>query len=51
MEIVDHIFGYDGSERLIEIITKKPIMIGGMLKVSLAQTRGGVVRLPRPAGR
>ena len=51
MEHVDHIFGYDGSERLIEIITKKPIMIGGMLKVSLAQTRGGPVRLPRPAGR
>ena len=50
-EDVDHIFGFDGSERLIEIMTKNPIMIGGMLKISLAQTRGGGVRLPRPAGR
>lgn len=50
-ENVDHIFGYDGSERLIEIMAKKPVMIGSMLKVSLTQTRGGNVRLPRPAGR
>ena len=51
IEEVDHIFGYDGNERLIEIMPKKPVMIGNMLKVSLAQTRGGSVRLPRPAGR
>ena len=51
IEDVDHIFGFDGSERLIEIMAKKPIMIGSMLKVSLAQTHGAAVRLPRPAGR
>lgn len=51
VEDTDHIFGFDGSERLIEIMAKKPIMIGGMLKVSLTQTRGGLVRLPRPGSR
>ncbi|MDZ4859921.1 MAG: GH116 family glycosyl-hydrolase [Candidatus Hydrogenedentes bacterium] len=51
IEQVDHIFGYDGSERLVEIIPKKPILAGNLLKIAIAQTRGATVRLPRPGGR
>lgn len=50
-ETVDHIFGYDGNERLIEILPKKPIMVGNLLKLALVQTRGATVRLPRPGAR
>ncbi|HRK36473.1 MAG TPA: GH116 family glycosyl hydrolase, partial [Candidatus Hydrogenedentes bacterium] len=46
MEEVEHIFGFDGSERLIEIMPKKPILAGNLLKIALAQTRGPAVRLP-----
>ncbi len=39
-EQVDHIFGYDGPERLMEIIPKHPILVGNLLKLSIRQTQG-----------
>jgi len=48
-EEVHHIFGYDGAERLVEIIAKKPIMVGNLLKLRLTQTLGKPFRFPTPA--
>jgi len=40
IEHVDHIFGYDGRERLMEIMPKRPILVGNLLKLSVRQTKG-----------
>lgn len=50
-EEVHHIFGYDGAERLVEIIAKKPIMVGNLLKIRLTQTLGKPFKFPSPASR
>jgi uncharacterized protein (DUF608 family) len=39
-EEVEHIFGYDGRERLMEIMPKRPIMVGNLLRLSLRQIKG-----------
>lgn len=51
VEQVDYIFGYDGKERLVEILSKAPIKVGNLLKLSLRQTAGQPFKFPRPAGK
>ncbi|MFA6239719.1 MAG: GH116 family glycosyl hydrolase [Candidatus Hydrogenedentales bacterium] len=46
VEDVDHVIGVDGKERLLEIITKEPIMVGNLLKITLTQTHGRKYRFP-----
>jgi non-lysosomal glucosylceramidase len=40
LEETNHVFGYDGKERLIEIIAREPVMVGNLLKLTVTQTHG-----------
>ena len=44
-EEVQHFFGYDGRERLVELVAKKPISVGSQLRITLHQTKGRKFRL------
>lgn len=46
-EDTEHLFGYDGSERLVEIILERPITISEPIVIALRQTKGKRVRFDR----